>query len=288
MKTVAIVGLGLIGGSLAMALKGFEDYEIVGVVRRQATADYALRHGVGDAVTLDAGEALGRADVTFLCIDPADIVRYLSDHRDHFKPGSLVTDVCGVKGAVMEAAGVLPPSVDFIGSHPMAGTEFSGIEHAQADMFQGAHYILTPRPESAPEHIALLERMAAHIGCQDVVRTTPERHDAIIAYTSQMMHIIAVAVCDDPELFGCRGFEGSSFRGCTRVADLDVELWTQLFSLNRPALTAALDRLADNLNAYRAALRAGDESLLREKLTFSAARKHSLDLGARPASSYYV
>src|SRR5699024_1498101 len=134
----------------------------------------------------------------------------------------------------------------------------------------------------------LLERMAAHIGCQDVVRTTPERHDAIIAYTSQMMHIIAVAVCDDPELFGCRGFEGSSFRGCTRVADLDVELWTQLFSLNRPALTAALDRLADNLNAYRAALRAGDESLLREKLAFSAARKHSLDLGARPASSYYV
>ena len=287
-KKIVIVGLGLIGGSLAMALRGFEDYEVVGVVRRQATADYAMAHGVGDAVTLDAEEALRQADITFLCIDPEDIIRYLAEHRDHFKPGSLVTDVCGIKGAVMAAARVLPEMVDFIGSHPMAGTEFSGIEHAQADMFQGAHYILTPRPNSREEHLALLERLAHHIGCRDVVRTTPERHDDIIAYTSQMMHIIAVSVCDDRELFECQGFEGSSFRGCTRVADLDVELWTQLFSLNRRALTAALDRLAENLDAYRAALRSGDDGLLREKLAHSAARKHQLDLGARPASPYYV
>ena len=287
-KTIAVIGLGLIGGSMALALKGFEDFEIVGVDVSEPTLRFAAEHGVGDRVTADAGEVVPQADVTILCLHPRGITRFIEEYKNQFKPGSLVTDVCGVKGAILEASRVLPPEVDFIGSHPMAGTEFSGIEHAQADMFQGAHYILTPRPGSAPEHIALLERMAAHIGCQDVVRTTPERHDAIIAYTSQMMHIIAVAVCDDPELFGCRGFEGSSFRGCTRVADLDVELWTQLFSLNRPALTAALDRLADNLNAYRAALRAGDESLLREKLAFSAARKHSLDLGARPASSYYV
>ncbi len=277
-KTIAIVGLGLIGGSLAIALRGFEDYRVVGVARRQQTVDYANAHGVGDEATLDAAAALREADVTFLCIDPKDIVSYLADHRTDFKPGSLVTDVCGVKTAIMEAAKVLPPSVDFIGCHPMAGTEFSGIEHAFGEMFRGSHFILTPRETSAAEHIAVMERMAEYIGCRDVVKTTPEQHDAILAYTSQMMHIIAVSVCDDPMLFTCRGFEGSSFRGCTRVAALDVPLWTQLFTLNKPALTRALDELEKNLHAYREALEAEDPAALAEKLAWSAARKRQMDL----------
>jgi len=278
MKKIVIVGLGLIGGSLALALKGFEDYEIVGVARRQATVDYALSHGVGDTATLDAEAALRQADVTFLCMDPDQIVDYLARYRDLFKPGSLVTDVCGVKSAIMAGAQVLPEDVDFIGCHPMAGTEFSGIEHAFAEMFRGSHFILTPRAESTPEHIALMERMAAYLGCRDVVKTTPERHDAILAYTSQMMHVIAVSVCDDESLFTCKGFEGSSFRGCTRVAALDVPLWTQLFSLNAPALTACLDELIDHLTAYRQVIAAGDRATLAQKLTFSADRKRQMDL----------
>jgi len=261
---------------------------VLGVVRRQATMDYALAHGVGDSVTRDTRAALRRADVTVLCIDPKDIVWFLEEYRDDFKQGSLVTDVCGIKGAIMDAAKVLPDGVDFIGGHPMAGTEFSGIENALPHLFKGAHYIITPRQESKPEHVELLERMAKYIGCSDVVNTTAAEHDAIIAYTSQMMHIIAVSVCDDEGLFACRGFEGSSFRGCTRVADLDVELWTQLFSMNESALTAALDRLADNLDAYRAALRAGDTDVLRSKLTHSAGRKHRMNLGERSDDPYYV
>ena len=277
-KTIVIVGLGLIGGSLALGLKGFEDYKIVGVARRQATVDYALSHGVGDEATLDVDAAIRQADVTFLCINPEDIVTFLRDHRLDFKPGSLVTDVCGIKTAIMEGARVLPPEVDFIGCHPMAGTEFSGIEHAFGEMFQHSHMLLTPREESGPEHIALMERMAEHLGCRDVVRTTPAEHDAIIAYTSQMMHIIAVSVCDDESLFTCRGYEGSSFRGCTRVAALDVPLWTQLFSLNAPALTACLDTLMENLRQYRDVIAAGDEEALREKLTWSSDRKRQMDL----------
>ena len=287
-QNIVIVGLGLIGGSLAMALKGFEEYKIIGVVRRQATADYALTHGVGDEVTRDTRAALRQADVTILCINPRDIVWFLEEYRDDFKPGSLVTDVCGIKGAVMAASEVLPDSVDFIGGHPMAGTEFSGIENALPDLFRSAHYIITPREGSKPEHIALLERIAMYIGCRDVVNTTPEEHDAIIAYTSQMMHIIAVSVCDDESLFACRGFEGSSFRGCTRVADLDVDLWTQLFSMNREALSAALDKLAANLESYRIALRSEDTEGLRHKLTWSAGRKHRMNLGERSTDPYYV
>lgn len=277
-KTIAVIGLGLIGGSMALALKGFEDFEIVGVDVSEPTLRFAAEHGVGDRVTAEAGEVIPQADVTILCLHPRGITRFLEEYKNQFKPGSLVTDVCGIKTAIMEAAKMLPPEVDFIGCHPMAGTEFSGIEHAFGEMFQKSHLILTPREKSTQEHIALMERLADYIGCKDVVRTTPEEHDAILAYTSQMMHIIAVSVCDDPMLFTCKGFEGSSFRGCTRVAALDVGLWTQLFSMNSPALLTALDRLEENLHAYREAIASGDTRLLSEKLAFSAGRKRKMNL----------
>ena len=277
-KRLVIVGLGLIGGSLALALKGFEDFEIVGVDVSQPTLRFAAEHGVGDTVTEDAATVLPTADVVVLALHPRGIVDFLAQHRDRFPAGCLITDVCGVKTAILEAAEVLPDTVDFIGCHPMAGTEFSGIEHAFGEMFQGSHLILVPRKNSTPEHIALMERLAAYIGCRDVYRTTAEEHDAMIAYTSQLMHIIAVSVCDDPMLFTCRGFEGSSFRGCTRVAALDVGLWTELFSMNRPALVASVDRLLESLTAYRSALSSGDNAVLSAKLARSAARKRQMDL----------
>lgn len=277
-KILAVVGLGLIGGSMAAALRGFEDYTVVGVVRREATAEYARSHGVCDRVALDPMEVLPQADVVFLCMNPRGIVSYLEQYKDVFRPGALVTDVGGIKTAIMEGAKVLPETVDFIGCHPMAGTEFSGIEHSFPTMFQRAHFILTPRPESTREHMDLMRRISAYIGCADVVVTTPEQHDAIIAYTSQVMHVIAVSVCDDEDLFQCRGFEGGSFRDCTRVAALDVELWTQLFSMNAPALTKVIDRLEQNLHAYRMAIASGDTQALAEKLAWSANRKRQMNL----------
>lgn len=277
-KQIVILGMGLIGGSLSMALRGFEDYEVVGVDRDPPTLAYARDHAVAGRVTDDAASAIRTADVVFLCLHPRSIVNFLSTHRDHFKPGALVTDVCGIKTAILEAAKVLPPEVDFIGCHPMAGKETLGIFYADAGLFRGAHFILTPRKESTPEHLALLERMAAWMGCRDVVKTTPEQHDAIIAYTSQVMHILAVAVCDDPDLFQCRGFEGGSFRDCTRVAALDVPLWTELFSMNAPALTQVIRTLEDNLRSYRKVLEAGDSAALAQKLAYSASRKRQMNL----------
>ena len=277
-KVIAIVGLGLIGGSLSMALQGFEDYEVVGVARRQETLDYAREHGVCDRGTLDAAQALAEADVTFLCTAPSTVVRYLRDYREVFRPGSLVTDVCGIKTAIMKAAQVLPPQVDFIGCHPMAGTEFSGIEHSFPELFQRCHFILTPRAESAPAHVALMERIADYIGAADVVQTTPERHDQIIAYTSQLMHIIALSVCDDAELFQCKGFEGGSFRDCTRVAALDVPLWKELMTLNADALTQVIIRLEENIHAYRVALEHHDVERVTAKLEYSSNRKRRMNL----------
>ncbi len=277
-KTVVIVGLGLIGGSLAAALRDFEDYEIVGVVRRQETLEYALSHGICDRGTLHIDEVLPQADVTFLCTSPSTIIHYLQEYKDTFKSGSLVSDVCGIKTAIMKAASVLPPDVDYIGCHPMAGTEFSGIENSFPGLFQRCHFILTPQENSTQTHIDLMHRMAMYIGSEDVVCTTPERHDDIIAYTSQLMHVIALSVCDDAELFHCKGFEGGSFRDCTRVAALDVPLWRELLTLNSEALTRVVIRLEENIHAYRVALEHHDVERVTAKLEYSAGRKRRMNL----------
>ncbi|MGI5962192.1 MAG: prephenate dehydrogenase [Lawsonibacter sp.] len=276
-KHIVIVGLGLIGGSLAKALRGFEDFTLWGVDVSQPTLRYALEQNIVDQAFEDPAPALAQGDLVFLCLHPQGIIEFMAQHRTQFKPGAMVTDVCGVKGAILEGASVLPDSLSFVGGHPMAGTEFSGIQYALANMFRGAHYILTPNHQSKPDHLALMERLAHYIGCADVVKTTPEQHDAIIAYTSQMMHIIAVSVCDDPSLFQYQGFEGDSFRGCTRVAALDVSLWTQLFSMNAPALCAALEVLENNLRAYRLAIQSKNPQVLSEKLAYSAARKRQMN-----------
>ena len=239
---------------------------------------YALAHGLVHEATLDTAAALARADVTILCATPQGIMDLLEEHHAHFKPGSLVTDVCGVKTAVLEKARLLPPEVDFIGSHPMAGTEFAGIEHALPTVFQGSNWIMVPRPESTGEHKAFIRRMARHVGCQDVREIPPERHDAIIAYTSQLMHIVALSVCDDAELFQCQGYEGSSFRDVTRVAALDPDMWTDLMSANAPALTQVIRRLEENLHAYRIALDNRDRERLHAKLTYSSNRKRRINL----------
>ena len=277
-KTIAIVGLGLIGGSLAGALMDFEGHHILGVARRQETADYALAHGLVHEATVDTASALGRADVTVLCPTPQAILELLETHCSDFKPGSLVTDVCGVKTAVMKKAELLPPDVDFIGSHPMAGTEFAGVEHALPTVFQGSNWIMVPRPESTEEHKGFIRRMAAHIGCQEVREIAPDRHDAIIAYTSQLMHIVALSVCDDAELFQCKGYEGSSFRDVTRVAALDPDMWTDLMSANAPALSQVIRRLEENIHAYRIALDNNDRERLHAKLTYSSDRNRRITL----------
>ena len=278
MRKAVIVGLGLIGGSIAQALRGFEDFKVVGADKSPAVRSRALERGLIDEISENTEDAIASADVVYLCMDPRGIIDMLAKLGDTFRPGALVTDVGGIKGAIMDGASALPESVDFIGSHPMAGRETSGVENADAAIFAGAHYIITPRENSRPENIALLRRMAAHMKFRDVVVTTPKEHDAIIAYTSQVMHILAVSVCDDPDLFRCRGFEGGSFRGCTRVAALDVPLWTELFSMNADALCSVIKTLEDNLRAYRETIESGDAERLAEKLAYSAARKRKMDL----------
>ena len=277
-KRILVVGLGLIGGSLAMALQGFEDYEVVGAVRSRSTYDKAAALRAADRLTFDPAAELPGADVVVLCQDPAGIIGFLRDNRDRFKPGALVWDVCGVKTAIMAEAEQLPEGVDLIGCHPMAGKEVSGIDNAEATLFRNTHFIITPGPRATKEHLDLLHRMAAWCRFGDVIETTPERHDEMIAYTSQLMHVIAVSVCDNDELFSCKGFEGGSFRDCTRVAALDAAMWTQLFTLNAPALAGVLETLEGRMRQYREAIRSGDQDALRAMLARASDRKKRINL----------
>ena len=278
MKKILVVGLGLIGGSLAMALRGFEDFEVVGAVRSQSTYSKAAERHAADRLTFDPAGELPGADVVVLCQDPAGIIGFLREHRDRFKPGCLIWDVCGVKTAVMEAAQCLPSGVNFIGCHPMAGKEVSGIDNAEGTLFRNTHFIVTPGPAATAEHLELLRRMADHCRFGDVIITTPERHDEMIAYTSQLMHVIAVSVCADEGLFSCKGFEGGSFRDCTRVAALDPAMWVQLFSLNAPALTQVVRTLEGRMRQYRQAMEAGDKEALRDMLARASDRKKRINL----------
>lgn len=277
-KRILVVGLGLIGASLSMALQGFEDYEVVGAVRSQSTYDKAVARHAADRVTFDPAAELPGSDVVILCQDPTGIIGFLQEHRDRFKPGCLIWDVCGVKTAVMEAAKCLPDSVDFIGCHPMAGKEVSGIDNAEVTLFRNTHFIVTPGPRAAREHLDLLHRMADWCQFGDVIETTPERHDEMIAYTSQMMHVIAVSVCDNEELFSCVGFEGGSFRDCTRVAALDPAMWTQLFTLNAPALSKMVAGLEERIHQYRVAIENNDRETLKAMLAHASDRKKQINL----------
>ena len=278
MRKILVVGLGLIGGSLAMALQGFEDFEVVGAVRSQTTFDKAEAKHAADRLTFDPAAELPGADVVILCQDPVGIIRFLREHKERFKPGALVWDVCGVKTSIMAAAECLPDGVDFIGCHPMAGKEVSGIDNAEATLFRNTHFIITPGPRTTAEHLDLLRRMADYCRFGDVIETTPERHDQMIAYTSQLMHIIAVSVCDNDELFSCVGFEGGSFRDCTRVAALDPAMWTQLFTLNAPALSQKAAELEERVHQYRVAIENNDREALYAMLAHASGRKKRINL----------
>ena len=280
---ILFVGLGLIGGSMAKALRGFEGMRALCVDRDPDTRAAALCEGVVEAAYADAAQApVERADVIVLCLHPQGCVDFLRAHGARVKPGALVTDVCGVKRPVFEAArAYLTPGAHFVGGHPMAGKEHGGYANATGSLFVGAHYILVQEGGEDAQAVARVERMARAMGCADVIRTDPLTHDLRVAYTSQMMHVLAVAICEQDALEDSYGFEGGSFRGTTRVAALDPDLWTELFWPNRDALAQVTEELIGKLQDYAALLRGGEREALRARLAAASARKEAYNRANR-------
>lgn len=272
---ITVVGLGLIGGSFAKAVKSKTSCVCYGIdvnaeSLRQAVAEEAID---GEAPSLSVG------DITLLCLYPDEIVRFVEQNAGAFRPGSVVLDVCGVKGAIVTRCTSLLAAhgVYFLGTHPMAGREFSGFSYAQENLFEKASWIFTPVADTAPQAVQAAERLAKALSFRKVVYAATEEHDAIIAYTSQLAHIVSNAYVKSPTAQRQCGFSAGSFRDLTRVARLNEEMWTSLFLLNRQALLREIEILQENLEEYQKALEEEDASRLKELLRNGRVIKEKLD-----------
>lgn len=269
MINLMIVGLGLIGGSYAKALKGFEDICVWGMDLNDNTLKSAQNDGVIYKGVKDAKEVLHNMDVVIMCITPQACVNFINNNK--FKKGALVTDVCGVKSYIYD--NIKNDDIDFIGGHPMAGRECGGYESSLADLYKGTNYILITKPENKRENILLMEKIIYYIGCSKITYSTPEEHDVMIGYTSQLMHVVAAALCDNEVLDRAERFSAGSLRDCTRVAKLNPDMWTELFLKNRVALSEQIDIFTNSLNEIGNMIKESDEEGIRQFLNRSAERK---------------
>lgn len=273
MKT-AIIGLGLIGGSIARRLRGFHNTTIAAYNRTASTIALAKQDGAIDEGSSNPAEVIKDADLIILCLYPQLNVDIIRDNLQYIKPGAVITDVSGVKGFMVdELSKILPEDVDFIGAHPMAGREVGGYQSSTDTLFNKASFLITPTADNKPENIALVRELAEYIGCKHVVTTTPEEHDAIIAYTSQLMHVVAVALCDNPMIERSTFFSAGSLRDCTRVAVINAEMWSELFTENKDALAARIDEMQKSLEKIKVAVQNSDRAALEEIMKHATEQK---------------
>lgn len=272
MFNIVIVGLGLIGGSAAMALKGFshggEQTRVTGVDSDEAVLRKAKACGaVTEAYPPErAGEALRDADMLALCLYPVAALDFLTRNTANIPAKCVVTDVCGVKGEFVERSAAAVPQAAYVGGHPMAGRELSGFGAAIPGLFAGCNYIVTPSRNAGEEAVELVCAFAKHLGAAKVTLADPATHDRNIAYTSQLAHVLAAAVVENPVLLETKGFEGGSLADITRVAKLNARMWSELFVLNGSNLTGAIRQLEASLQKFRLLIERGAVDELRAEL----------------------
>lgn len=275
--TVGIVGLGLIGGSLARSIKVHTDFEVLGMdINPQTMLQANLLGAIDGTLTEDN---LARCDVVLVALYPATIVTWITEHQDAFRPGAWVIDCGGVKEAVCTPLNALAQGKPwhYCGGHPMAGREFSGFRYAKDDLFDRASMILTPPRDAGPEVLTWLKDFFLTIGFRRVQFTTPREHDEMIAYTSQLAHVVSSAYVKCPLAQKHRGFSAGSFADMTRVAKLNEDMWTELFFDNRDALLPEINGLIDRLVAYRDALAAEDHQAMKQLLREGREIKEALE-----------
>lgn len=263
---IAIVGLGLIGGSIAKAFKETKEHKIFGTDRDKSVVFKAkLVEAIDEPLT---DENIGECDIVITAIYPTDTVNYIIENAPRFKKGALVFDTCGVKEVVCNPIWEFCSDYDFtfIGGHPMAGREFSGFDYSKKNLFTGASMILTPCDCTDINFLESLKKIWVSIGFTRIQITTPSDHDKMIAFTSQLAHVVSSAYIKSPTAVRHRGFSAGSYKDMTRVAKLNETMWTELFLCNRKALTDEIDALCDRLKEYSDAIKNGDDDTLFELL----------------------
>ncbi|MBP3390526.1 MAG: prephenate dehydrogenase [Clostridia bacterium] len=262
MQKVAVIGLGIMGGSIVKALKKSGKYYVIGYNRTTDISQRALADKAVDEIW-DGASPLD-ADITVLAVNPNVTYDLFKTLPTLLKKGSILTDICGVKAELVkkgEAVG-REYGVHFIGGHPMAGRERSGYDYSTEDLFFNRSYIFTETVNTNKEALNILSQMALDIGCSDVTITSPEYHDKMIAYTSQIPHILAGAYMNSPTSATHKGYSAGSYHDVSRVASVDENLWSQLFLQNKENLLYEIDILIRNLQDYKEAVTRNDSSRL--------------------------
>jgi len=257
---IGVVGLGLIGGSFCRAFKTYTAHTVLGATRNAATVAFAKSVGAIDGPL----ERLSKLDVCLVALPPEATVEFLKERVGSFHEGAVVLDICGVKQWVVERVDRLyhERGVRYVGCHPMAGKETAGFANSDANLYRGASFIMTPTGLTDPAAAALLRELMLAIGFARVVEASPVEHDALIAYTSQLAHVVSSAYIQSETSAKAAGFSAGSFQDMTRVAKLDPALWTTLFLCNREPLLKEIDTLLENLTQFRQNLSTWDREAM--------------------------
>ena len=263
---VGIVGLGLIGGSMAKSIKARTAHTVWGADLDPETMALARMSGAIDRPLTE--ENLPQCDLILVAICPAAAIRWVEEHAGQIAKSAILVDLCGVKRVVVKALAPIAEEHGFayIGGHPMAGRERGGFTASSEDLYVGASMILTPDKRTDMQLLETLKAFFLDVGFAGLTFSDPEEHDRIIAFTSQLAHITSSAYVKSPEAQRRRGFSAGSFQDMTRVARLDEDMWTELFLDDADYLVKELDILIENLTAYSAALKSGDAERVRALL----------------------
>lgn len=275
---ILIVGLGLLGGSYAMALSR-RGYRVSAITLERSSVDFAMKKGIIDYGTTEIEpELVANADVIIFALYPHTFVEWMENYGYLLTSGTVITDVTGVKGSIIPRINaLLPDGVEYIAAHPMAGREVGGVENADDRIFYGANYLVVPTENNTADAIELCEDIGWTIGFHNVSQLTPARHDEMIGFLSQLTHCIAVSLMcakDDPELVH---YTGDSFRDLTRIARINDAMWSELFLENRDVLLGEMDRFRDAFEHLYATVRDGDREEMREMMRVSTARRALFD-----------
>ena len=275
---ILIIGLGVIGGGYAAALTE-AGYNVSCITKNREDIEYALeRKMIKSGTTELDSELIGDADLVVFALYPTVFIEWIEKNQHLLKSGALITDVTGVKGSVvLRVQSILRPDVEFISAHPMAGRERSGVEYADPSVFKGANYIVTPTEHNSPEAINICRELGRVLGFARISELSPEEHDRMIAFLSQLTHCIAVSLmtCNDSD--GLEKYTGDSFRDLTRIAKINDRMWSELFIMNKDALIAEMDAFIEDFSAMRDLIKEENTEKLREKMRASTSRRALFD-----------
>lgn len=272
---IAVVGMGIIGGSFCKAIKKNTDHYVIGLNRTKSTLEKALADGAIDKI--GDRNSLSEADAVILALYPQAAIDFIEKNGSYIKKDAVVTDSAGIKSEICPKLTELSEKFgfEFVGSHPMAGKEINGYEASDADLFNGASYIIVPCGAD-DRAVKTLSDLAIDIKFGMIKISNPEEHDRMIAFTSQLPHILACAYVMSPCCINHKGFSAGSYRDVSRVANINAELWSELFLENREPLIGELETLRDNILAITDAVKANDKERIEELLEKAHKTKEAL------------